>query len=371
MMITFRPFASSSARRIASCLLATTALVGVGLAGCAKDPAESMTWKPSPGGQNGTSGGMGGMYVPPADGLTPVQRYGQLAVVGNHLVDVTGNPIQLKGPSSMWLNWESSGYAKSPEGITQIRDDWGGTIIRAAMGVEPSGAYLTDPTRAKADVRAVIDNAIALGLYVIIDWHDHTAHLHRDQAVAFFTEMATLYGGLPNVLYETFNEPQKISWTNDVKPYHEAVVAAIRAVDPDNIIILGTTTWSQDIDLAANDPVAGTNLMYTLHFYSCTHTASIRNRGDMAFLAGLPIFVTEWGATNADGGTSAHPELCLDEAAVWHEWMNDRKVSWTAWKFDDCTDKSCIFMPFAPITGPWTDDMLSGHGPFVRQHMRF
>ena len=314
---------------------------------------------------------MGGVYVPPADGLTPVERHRQLAVVGAELVDADGVAIQLKGPSSMWLNWENSGYAKDPLGVKQIRDDWGGSVIRAAMGVEPSGAYLTDPVRAKADVRAVIDNAIALGLYVIIDWHDHTANTHQAQAIDFFTEMATLYGTLPNILYETFNEPQKLNWAADVKPYHEAVVAAIRAIDPDNVIILGTPTWSQDVDIAGNAPVVGTNLMYTLHFYSCTHTAPLRNRADQAFLAGGPIFVTEWGATNSDGGTSAHPELCLDEAATWHAWMNDRKISWAAWKFDDCVDKTCYFLPNVPTTGPWTDDMLNGHGPFVRQHMRF
>jgi len=375
MMVRFRPHAVSSSRHVHALLLATAALIGTTVAACAKDPPDSMEWTPpATGGQSGSTGGTGvpsDPYVPPADGLTPVERNGQLAVVGNHLVNAKGEEVQLKGPSSMWLNWENSGYAKDMKGITQIRDAWGGSIIRAAMGVEPTGAYLTDPARAKADVTAVIDNAIALGLYVIIDWHDHKAHLHLDQAVAFFTEMATKYGGVPNVLYETFNEPEKLVWATEVKPYHEAVVAAIRAVDPDNIIILGTPTWSQDVGIAAGDPVVGTNLMYTLHFYSCTHTAPIRSRADAAFVAGAAIFVTEWGATNADGGTEKNPQLCLEEAATWHAWMNARKISWTAWKFDDCADKTCFFQPNVPTTGPWTDAMLNGHGAFVRQHMQF
>ena len=336
------------------------------LVACAKDPPGQEDWSMK--GSGGASGGGSGGAT--NDGLTPVQRHGKLSVSGSDLVDEHGDVVQLKGPSSMWLNWETNGYAISPSGVQFLRDDWHASVIRAAMGVEPSGAYLTNPAKAKADVRAVVDNAIALGLYVIIDWHDHAAHLHRDQAIAFFTEMAQAYGELPNVLYEPYNEPMQVTWANDVKPYHEAVVAAIRAVDPDGVIILGTTTWSQDVDIAARAPVAGTNLMYTLHFYSCTHSQNLRTKADSARAAGKAIFVTEWGATDADGGTTAHPALCLDEAQAWHNWMNHYQISWTAWKMDDGTDQSCYFKPGTPATGNWSDAQLTGHGPFVRDRMR-
>ena len=63
-----------------------------------------------------------------------------------------------------------------------------------------------------------------------------------------------------------------------IKPYHEAVVAAIRQYDPDNVIILGTRTWSQRPDEAAANPVAGSNLGYTMHFYSCAHANDPRPR---------------------------------------------------------------------------------------------
>ena len=38
-----------------------------------------------------------------------------------------------------------------------------------------------------------------------------------------------------------------------------------------------------------------------------------------ALLQGAALFVTEWGATHADGGTDG--KVCLDEAGAWHEWM--------------------------------------------------
>ncbi len=293
---------------------------------------------------------------------------GQLRVEGTQLVNEQGVAVQLKGPSSMWLNWENTGYASDPDGLRFLRDNWQASLIRAAMGVNVSGAYLTDPERAKAQVKAIVDLALELGLYVIIDWHDHEAEAHQEEATAFFTEMATQYGSYPNVLYETYNEPLQVDWVTIVKPYHEAVVAAIRAVDPDNVIILGTPNWSQYVDRAAANPVAGTNLMYTLHFYACSHTTALRQRGDAALAKGLPLFVTEWGATNADGGVTG--ELCLDEAFAWTDWMDLNKISWTAWKLDDCTDLSCYFRSGTPKTGNWTDEQLNGHGPFVRDRMR-
>lgn len=332
---------------------------------CAKTPPAVPDWTKPMGGSTGTIG-----RPDASDGMTPVQRHGKLRVSGADLVDQGGTPVQLKGPSSMWLNWEDSGFARNAAGVQFMRDDWGASVIRAAMGVDASGAFLINPDKAKTDVRAVIDNAIALGLYVIVDWHDHTAFEHEAQAVAFFREIAQEYGEMPNILYETFNEPEQVSWATQVRPYHQAVVAAIRAVDPDNVIILGTPNWSQNVDEAAALPVAGTNLMYTLHFYSCAHAQPLRSRADTARAMNAALFVTEWGATHSDGGTPDNPTLCLAEAQAWHNWMNAKRISWTAWKFDDCDDRTCYFAGGTQVTGGWTDAQLTGHGPFVRDRMR-
>jgi endoglucanase len=323
------------------------------------DPATNSTGGASGGDDSGTTQPL---FV------APVEIHGQLSVSGTHLVDKNGDAVQLKGPSSMWLNWEATGYAENKQGVQWLRDNWKATIIRASMGIEPAGAYLADPAKAKSQVKTVVQNAIDLGMYVIIDWHEEHAQNHQAQSIAFFTEMAQTYGSYPNVIYETFNEPLNVNWTTVLKPYHEAVVAAIRAVDPDNVIVLGTPNYSQYVDVAAQDQLVGSNLMYTLHFYSCTHGAAFRTRGDYAMSLGLPIFVTEWGATNANGGTTG--TLCLDEAQLWHDWMNQNKISWTAWKLDDCTDLSCYFKVGAPVDGGWTDDQLNGHGPFVRDRMK-
>jgi endoglucanase len=159
-----------------------------------------------------------------------------------------------------------------------------------------------------------------------------------------------------------------VSWSNTIKPYHQALVSTIREYDPDNLIVLGTANWSQNVDEAAADPVSGTSLLYTLHFYSCSHAGRLRAIGDTALSQGLALFVTEWGGTHSDGGLDGL--VCLDEAQLWHDWMNQHGISWTAWKLDNCTDSTCYFPPSgAPLSGGWTDEYLQGHAPFVRDRM--
>lgn len=345
-------------------------LLGGALLGCgAEGSAEREPIVPAElnGGSAGTGGGD---WQPPAEAEpgSPVALHGQLRVQDGALVDQAGAPVQLKGVSTMWLNWEQS-YASSLEGLRWMRDNWGLSVIRAAMGVEPDNAYLSNPVQMENQVRTVVRNAIELGVYVIIDWHDHAAQDHLDQASTYFAAVAEEFGAYPNVFYETYNEPVRVDWGSVIKPYHEAVTAVIRERDPDNIIILGTPTWSQRVDIAALDPVAGTNLMYTVHFYSCDHRGAQRAQALQARQQQLALFVTEWGATRADGGTDPNGEVCVDEAQLWHDFMNQESISWTAWKLDDCADLSCLFRVAAPSAGGWTDEWLNGHAPFVRDRM--
>ena len=302
-------------------------------------------------------------------GPTPVELHGQLHVTGSELRDASDAKVQLKGVSSMWLNWEDDGYAENLTGLEWMRNNWKLSVIRAAMGVEPEGAYLSDPEKAKQQLEQIVDNAIAAGVYVLIDWHDHDALEHQAESVAFFSEIAAKYAGVPNVLYEPFNEPLQLDWSTQLKPYHEAVVAAIRAVDPSNVIVLGTPNWSQDVDKAAADPVAGTNLMYTLHFYACDHGQWLINKANTALAKGAALFVTEWGATKADGGLDG--TLCELQAQAWHDWMVPRGIGWAAWKFDNCVpDSTCLLTTDAPLAGGWTSRYLHGQGLYVRARMQ-
>lgn len=326
--------------------------------------------------------------TPPAD--SPVAVHGPLHVEGTLLKDQAGNPVQLKGASSMWLNWETGAYSGSKAGLAYARDHWKLSVIRAAMGIDSANAYLTGGhERMLSKVETIIKNAISTGVYVLVDWHTEKAVEQEAEASEFFAGLARKYGAHPNLIWELYNEPRGYEWER-IRQYHEAVVDAIRAEDPDNVIVMGTPNWSQDVDTASLDPVrpatGATNLMYALHFYTCTHQQRHRDKGTTAIANGLPIFVTEFGATPANGGTKDSPHICRDDANLWFEWMAANNVSGVAWKLDQCGDTSCIFTGKAPLDGPWSDDVLTsdlnntvvqpgltsggGHGLLVVEWMR-
>jgi endoglucanase len=155
-----------------------------------------------------------------------------LKVVGTKIQDQAGNPYQMKGISSYWLNWEGKQDAEGKAGMQSMRDTWKVQILRAAMGTDVSGGYIGNETAMQARIDTIMSNALSLGMYVIVDWHSGDAQNTQSQAVTFFTNLATKYGSCPNILYEDYNEPVNVTWAQ-IKPYHTAIVAAIRAKDPD------------------------------------------------------------------------------------------------------------------------------------------
>jgi aryl-phospho-beta-D-glucosidase BglC (GH1 family) len=323
------------------------------------------------GGAVTASGGQAGAATGGKDGgARPVDVHGRLRVEGTALVDASGAPVRLQGISGYWTNWQSWHPEQNAAALGWLRDRWNVSVVRVAMGVGPEeGGYLEDPGSNRGAVEAAIAAAVDAGIYVIVDWHDHVAHTHASEAEAFFASIAQTYGRLPNVLYETFNEPlDTASWADDVKPYHERIVAAIRERDPDNVIILGSPSWSQDVDVAAADPVEGDNLMYTLHFYACTHQEELRAKASAALSLGRPLFATEWGATSAVEGEETW--VCEAEAQLWHDWMNAHSISSLAWSLCSMgTEANCIVRPSTSDSGNW-DTRLAGHGPFVRDKLQ-
>ncbi|QXP53118.1 cellulase family glycosylhydrolase [Cellulophaga sp. HaHa_2_1] len=295
---------------------------------------------------------------------TPVAVHGSLSVSGNKIVDKNNNPVSFAGNSFFWSNtgWGAEKYYNA-DVVNWLASDWNTTIVRAAMGVEDSGGYLSNPTENKNRVKAVVDAAIAKGIYVIIDWHSHHAEDNEAAAISFFQEMAQTYGNNPHVIYEIYNEPLQVSWSNTIKPYAERVSAAIRAIDPDNLIIVGTSTWSQDVDIASNDPITSTtNIAYTLHFYAATHKESLRQKAQTALNNGVALMVTEWGSVEASGNGS------VDTASTdaWMSFLATNNITHANWSLHDKSEGASVLNPGASTTGGWAASNLTASGTKVK-----
>lgn len=292
----------------------------------------------------------------------PVKEHGALKVEGTQLKDKDGQPVVLRGMSFGWHNWWPRFFNAGT--VQWLYKDWKCNVLRAAMGVEPDGGYIKSPEWSKKLIQKVVDAAIRENIYVIIDWHSHGIQLQ--EAKKFFSEMATAYGKYPNVIYEIFNEPDQESWA-DVKKYSTEVISAIRAIDPDNIILVGSPHWDQDLHIVADDPIQGfSNIMYTLHFYAASHGQAIRDRGNYALQKGIPLFISESAGMDASGNGPVNDV----EWKKWIEWAEGKKISWITWSISDKNETCSVLLPTANAEGNWKEADLKESGIKARALLR-
>uniref|UniRef100_A0A183C255 Endoglucanase n=1 Tax=Globodera pallida TaxID=36090 RepID=A0A183C255_GLOPA len=259
--------------------------------------------------------------------------YGQLSVSGTKLVGSSGETVALHGNSLFWSQWYPQFWNETT--VKALKCNWNANVVRAAMGVD-QGGYLSDATTNYNLVKAVIEAAISQGIYVIVDWH--VSATYTTEAVTFFTNISKTYGSYPHILYETYNEPLAVSWTDVLVPYHKLVIAAIRANDAKNVIILGTPTWSQDVDTASENAITGySNLMYTFHFYAATH-----------YVNGL--------------GAKGCPSSSMN---TWWAFMDGLSISYLNWAIDDKSESCAALVSGTTATNVGTSSYWTTSGKLV------
>lgn len=293
-----------------------------------------------------------------------VSYNGKLKVDGVNLINKYGEIIQLRGISTHGIQWYSK-YANK-EVFKTLRDEWNANVIRIAMYTEENGYIYNKSLKDK--VKKIANIAIDLDMYVVIDWHilsDNNPNIHKEEAKEFFIEMAKEYKDTPNIIFEICNEPNgNVNWDNDIKPYAVDIIDIIRKYT-DAIIIVGTGTWSQDVDDAADNPLDYKNIMYACHFYSGTHTKWLRDRIDYARNKGIAIIVSEFGVSNADGNGGVYKEETLN----WLNYLNDKNISWINWSLSDKNETSALLIPNTK-ENDISDENLSESGKFIKSQMK-
>jgi endoglucanase len=287
--------------------------------------------------------------------------------------DYTNTAVQLRGVSLGWSNtgWESAAFFNAAT-VNAMIDDWKAEIIRVPLGYSEQGGYQGDANGNWTRAKAAIEAAIAKDVYVIIDWHSHKAHNETNAAKTFFETTVAEYHNNPHVIYEIYNEPTGVAWSgnNGIKTYADAIVSAIRAKSANNLILVGTPNWSQNVDAVTgnSNSVSGTNIAYVLHFYAASHSLtgytasgsgatsrSFQTAINMVLDAGYPVFVSEYGTTHADGGCS--PSAAYSDcqngnqysshnatsANNWHTFMDNNLISNVAWNINDKYEGSAFF----------------------------
>lgn len=303
--------------------------------------------------------------IPVSAKATPVSQNGRLSVKGNKIVNQKGKAFVIKGVSTHGLSWFPQYVNK--KAFKNMRDQWGVNTIRLAMYTEGYNGYMTGDANNKKTLKNLIHKGVTyakeLGMYVIIDWHilsDGNPKTYEKESKAFFKEMAKKYKSYNNVLFEICNEPNNVDW-NTVKSYANQLVKTIRSVNPKAIIIVGTPTWSQDVDLAVASPVKGSNIAYSFHFYAGTHKQDLRNKLESAVKKGLPVIVTEFGLSDASGNGAIDQK----EGNRWLALLNQYKIGRVCWNLSNKAEASALIQSSSQKVNGWNKSDLTAHGKWL------
>lgn len=300
---------------------------------------------------------------------TPFGQHGALHVENGKLTDADGNIVQLYGMSTHGIAWFPQ-YINY-DSFRTLRDDWNTNCIRLAMYTAEYGGYCAggDKEQLKQLVRDGVSYATELGMYVIVDWHilsDCDPNQNKDEAIAFFREMSEAFADNDNVLYEICNEPNSGTSWDSIKSYAEEVIPVIREQKPDAVILVGTPTWSQEIDKAAASPLTFDNIMYTLHFYAGTHKDDLRNRLETCAQNNLPVFVSEFGMCDASGNGAND----FDSTTKWLDLLNKYQISFCCWNLANKDESSSVFKAASTALFDWTDEDFNESGRWIRDYFR-
>lgn len=294
---------------------------------------------------------------------------------GPDLVDGRGHALMLRGINLG--NWfEPEGYMfhldggpQSPREIEALTEELIGPQAAAAFWRQWRDTYITeaDIDRIHAmgfnSVRVPIhwkffasDNAEGFrlmdrlvewarkdGIYVIIDLHCapggqtgtniddsygypwlYSDHEAQAQTIAIWRRIARHYADEPTVLgYDLLNEPiphfpQLQRYNADLEPLYKRIVAAIREVDRNHVVILGGAQW--DSNFKVFGPPFDKNAMYTFHKYWTAPDASvIREYLDFRDKYHVPIWLGESGE-NKDEWIAAFVKTLEANHVGWCFW---------------------------------------------------
>lgn len=200
-------------------------------------------------------------------------------------------------------------------------------------------------------------------IYLILDMHDApggqtgdniddsygypwlmTSEESQQQFIEIWKKIADHYKNEPVVLgYDFLNEPIAPYFGDDMKmlnaalePLYKRVVAAIREVDKNHIVMLGGAQWNSNFKVF-KDSKFDDKMMYTCHRYWCdTLQANIQDYVAFRDSVNLPIFMGETGENNHQW------------VAAWTRLMERNNIGWTYWPYKRMGGPSSMMNIAAP-----------------------
>lgn len=297
-----------------------------------------------------------------------IKAHGRLSVGESGLMDQNGNPLQLKGMSTHGISWYPR-YTNA--GAFKTMKEYGANVIRLSVYSEQPGSYQYASEENLNYLYTAIENALAVNMYVIVDWHvlkEENPNTTKAYAKEFFKEVSAHYGNHEGIIYEICNEPNGNTTWNQVCSYATEIIPIIRANAPDSVIIVGTPDFCVDVEDAAKKPLPYNNILYSMHAYFDLSKKDEYNANakwyTSKFDLGVPVIVSEWGFTNVDG------KIYTEQVDFFVQTMKDKNISWCNWSLCNKDEDHSIIKPDCNKLSGWQEDDLTVSGKLVLKALK-
>lgn len=298
-----------------------------------------------------------------------------LHVVGNHLEDATGDTVNLRGVNRSGTEYSCTGGGSVFDGawgIPSVRaiSTWNANAVRIPLnescwlGINGAPAAASGATY-KSDIKLFVSELHQFHIVPIVELHwvgpgTSLANTQQpmpdaDNAVNFWTDVATTFAGDDGVVFELYNEPFPDSnhdtdaawqcWRDGcVAPMaiagmapsgtymavgFQALVNAVRATGAKNLILLGGVEYSNALTqwLAYQPTDSASNLAAAWHIYSnnACNNQTCWDAAPATLAAQLPIVATEIGESDCAGGFIG-PLM---------QWLDMHSSNYLAWSWND------------------------------------
>ena len=270
---------------------------------------------------------------------------------------------------------------------------WDGNVVRLPLS-ENFWLYGHPSENCSANqyktlVKQTVDNLTNLNLNVILDleWTNGGGQavgsgtqlaMPDADSVTFWQQLATIYAGYPNVLFEVFNEPHLYNWpcwvngcqiVNDVGTNNQSytyagvgmqkLVDTVRATGATNLVLVGGLDWGYNLSQLPTYHLRGSNIVYDTHPYDYYGKQPSNWEADFGSVSGLfPLFTAEMG--EYDCGTNYISQLV--------NFLDAHDISWVGWAWVVVPNGNPCRYP--QVVTNYTGSPVAGMGQWEYQHLK-
>jgi endoglucanase len=340
---------------------------------------------------------------------------GPYKVQGNTILGTDGKPYLFHGVGRDGLEFDCTGpgyldtshlaligppIANGISGGTY----WYGNTVRLPLSegfwLHGYGAQNCTPAQYQGIVKSTVDALTSLKMNVILDLQRTDAggqyggagasfQMADNDSVFFWTQVAKIYAGYSNVLFELYNEPhpnqnsvpnQNIwaCWqngcqiTNDgsvqgvcncIPSYPgvgmQTLVNTVRAAGANNLVLVAGTNWGFDLSQLSSVPITGANIVYDTHPYP--YGGKMPQNWDAAFgnlTATAPVMSAESGQYDCNN----------DYMSQLLAYFDAHTMGWTAWAWYD-TGKNQSICGYPQLITDYNGTPAANMGTYIYQHL--